>query len=123
MPDLNDLHSVTGEVTNIARDAAYVAIGLGVLGFQKAQVQRVELKSKLAGDLAVEQRLAEVREAVANGIRQVDGIVEGALQLVETSFEPLEEQLPPVARELSHRARQQAREVRTQIRELVVPGA
>ncbi|MHB8219228.1 MAG: hypothetical protein ACYDHU_02735 [Acidimicrobiales bacterium] len=120
MSDLNDL---TSEVTNIARDAAYVVVGLGVLGFQKAQVQRVELKSKLAGDLAVEDRLADLRTAVNTGIQQVDGIVEGALQFVETTLQPLEEQLPPVARDLAQKAHQQAREVRSQIRELVVPAS
>ena len=32
-------------VTDLARDLAYVAVGLGVLGFQRAQVQRVELQN------------------------------------------------------------------------------
>ncbi len=123
MPELSDLSDLTTEVTNIARDAAYVVIGMGVLGFQKAQVQRVELKSKLAGDLAVEDRLAELRSAVSSGMQQVDGIVEGAFQFVETTLQPLEEQLPPVARDLAHKAHQQAREVRSQIRELVLPAS
>lgn len=120
MPELNDL---TSEVTNIARDAAYVVVGLGVLGFQKAQVQRVELKSKLAGDLGLEDRLADVRTAVTSGVQHLDGIVEGAVQLVESTLQPLEEQLPPAARDLAQKAHAQAREVRAHIRDLVGPGA
>ena len=33
------------------KDAAYVTIGLGVIGFQKAQVRRQELSSFHRGDL------------------------------------------------------------------------
>jgi hypothetical protein len=116
MPELNDL---TSEVTNIARDAAYVVVGLGVLGFQKAQVQRVELKSKLAGDLGLEDRLADARTAVTSGVQHLDGIVE----LVESKLQPLEEQLPPVARNLAQKAHAQVREIRAQIREMVVTSA
>jgi hypothetical protein len=123
MPEFTDLTDLTNEVTNIARDAAYVVIGLGVLGFQRAQVQRVELKSKLAADLGLEERLAEVRSTVTSGVQAVDGIVESAIQFVETSLGPIEEQLPSPARELAKKAHEQAREVRTQIRELVTSAA
>ncbi|MBW3614752.1 MAG: hypothetical protein KY439_05505 [Actinobacteria bacterium] len=34
------------EVTNTLRDAAYVAVGFGVLAFQKAQVRRRELEKQ-----------------------------------------------------------------------------
>jgi len=123
MPELNDLTELTNEVTNIARDAAYVVVGLGVLGLQKAQVRRVELKSKLAADLSLEDRLADARTAVSSGVQHIDGIVEGAFRFVESTLQPLEEQLPPVARELAQKAHEQAREVRTQIRDLVSPDA
>jgi uncharacterized protein YicC (UPF0701 family) len=119
MPDLNDL---TSEVTQRARDAAYVAVGLGVLGFQRAQVQRQELRKRLAGELDLDQRLSELRTAVTSGVQQLDELVEGAVQMVETSLQPLEEQLPPAARDLAQRVYEQAREVSVQIRQLVTSG-
>lgn len=36
-------------LTKLARDAAYVAVGFGVLGFQRAQVRRRELRKRLEG--------------------------------------------------------------------------
>jgi hypothetical protein len=119
MPELSDL---TNEVTTLARDAAYVAVGLGVLGLQKAQVQRVELQNKLAGDLGLEERLADVRTAVTSGVQHLDSIVEVAVQLVESTLQPLEEQLPPTARELAEKAHAQVREVQSQLRHLLAAG-
>lgn len=119
MPDLNDL---TTEVAHRARDAAYVAVGLGVLGFQRAQVQRQELKKRLAGEIDLDERLSELRSAVTTGVQQLDELVEGAVQAVESSLQPLEEQLPPVARELAQRAYDSAREVSAQLRQLVTQG-
>ncbi len=119
MPDLNDL---TTEVAHRARDAAYVAVGLGVLGFQRAQVQRQELKKRLAGEIDLDERLSELRSAVTTGVQQLDELVEGAVQAVESSLQPLEEQLPPVARELAQRAYDSAREIGAQLRQLVTQG-
>ena len=50
MPDRNDLTGLATEVANRARDAAYVAVGLGVLGLQRAQVQRQEWAKRLFRD-------------------------------------------------------------------------
>lgn len=119
MPDIND---ITAEVTTIARDAAYVAVGLGVLGLQKAQVKRVDLQDRLHGDLHLDERLADARAVVTSGVARVDGLVEETMQLVETALEPLEEQLPPAARELTTRARRQAREVQSRIRQRLGTG-
>ena len=119
MPELNDLTEMTNEAASIARDAAYVMVGLGVLGFQRAQVQRVELQSRLANDLSFDERVTDLREAVTTSLQQVDELVETAIRFVETTLQPLEEQLPTVARDMAKRAHEQAREVRTQLRELV----
>ncbi len=119
MPELNDLTEMTSEAVSIARDAAYVIVGLGVLGLQRAQVQRVELQSKLANDLSFDERVIDLREAVVTSLQQVDELVETAIRFVETTLEPLEEQLPIVARDMAKRAHDQAREFRTQLRELV----
>jgi len=120
---MSELRELPGEVAGIARDAAYVVVGLGVLGLQRAQVHRVELRNKLGTDLSLEDRLREVRETMVTSIQQIDEIVEGMVRFVETTLEPIEEQLPQTAREMAQRAHEQAQEIRAQIRERVVPAA
>ena len=118
MPDVtSNINAVSKGVTDLARDAAYVAVGLGVLGYQRAQVQRVELQNRLSQDLALDQRLGEVRQGVAKGIQQIDELAESAAQFVETTLQPIEEKLPPTVTQVTSKAREQARKVRNQIRQ------
>jgi hypothetical protein len=114
-----NISTLSKGVTDLARDAAYVAVGLGVLGYQRVQVQRVELKNKLSQDLALEQRLGDVREGMAKGIHQMDELAESATNFVESTLQPLEERLPAHVTQLTTKAREQAREVRTQLRQRV----
>ena len=114
-----NISTLSKGVTDLARDAAYIAVGLGVLGYQRVQVQRVELKNKLSKDLALEQRLGEVRQGVAKGFTQIDELTESATNLVESTLQPIEERLPISVTQFTTRAREQAREVRTQIRQRV----
>jgi hypothetical protein len=114
-----NISTLSKGVTDLARDAAYVAVGLGVLGYQRVQVQRVELKNKLSQDLALEQRLGDVREGMAKGIHQMDELAESATNFVESTLQPLEERLPAHVTQLTIKAREQAREVRTQLRQRV----
>ena len=116
MADRNDL---AAEVANRARDAAYVAVGLGILGLQRAQVQRRQLEQKLGAEVDLGERLGELRSLVAAGIQQVDELVEQAVQAVESGLQPLEEQLPAAAREVAQRVVDQARVVGTQLKQLV----
>ena len=55
------------DVRNAARDAAYIAVGLGVLGFQRAQVRRRELQQQ------VEAQLAGTGEQLQKLTKQVEG--------------------------------------------------
>ncbi len=120
MPDVpSNLTNLSKGVTDLARDAAYVAVGLGVLGYQRAQVQRVELQNRLSKDLSLDQRLVEVRQGVTKGIHQIDDLAESAVQFVETTLQPLEGRLPSSLTVVTTRAREQAREVRIQIRQRV----
>jgi ElaB/YqjD/DUF883 family membrane-anchored ribosome-binding protein len=122
--DLTDLNELTKEVTNLARDAAYVVVGLGVLGFQRAQVQRVELQSRLAKTVpSFEGGIKDVRAQVTRQAKSIDDIVEGAVKFIESTLQPIEAQLPAPARDAVKKAHEQAREIRSQIRELVVPAA
>ena len=122
MPEMTNINSLSKGVGNLARDAAYVAVGLGVLGYQRAQVQRVELKNKLAKDLSFDERLTDARHEVTKGVKHLDDLVESAARLLETSFQPVEEQLPPTVTKVTSKAFDQAREVRNQIRQRVVPA-
>jgi hypothetical protein len=49
------------DVTNLAKDAAYVSIGLGVIAFQRIQVRRNELEKEIGERVKlVEERLGSV---------------------------------------------------------------
>jgi len=120
MPDVStNISTLSKGVTDLARDAAYVAVGLGVLGYQRAQVQRVELQNRLSQDFSLDQRSDDVRQGVAKAFQQIDDLAESAAHFVETTLQPIEEKLPPTVTQLTSKAREQAREVRTQIRQLV----
>src|SRR5580704_16293000 len=113
MPDVTtNISTLSKGVTDLARDAAYVAVGLGVLAYQRAQVQRVELQKRLSKELPFDQRIGDVREGVAKGFAQIDDLAESAVQFVETTFQPLEDKLPASVSQLTIKAREQAREVR-----------
>jgi len=116
MPEVpTNITNISKGVTDLARDAAYVAVGLGVLGYQRAQVQRVELQNRLSKDFSLD----EVRQEVAKGIHQIDDLAETAVQFVETTLQPLEDKLPSSVTQVTTKAKQQAREVRIQIRQRV----
>ena len=119
MREVTNISSISKGVTDLARDAAYVAVGLGVLGYQHAQVQRVELQNLLSKDVSLDQRLGGVRNELTKGIAQLDELLENATQFIETSLQPLEAQLPASVTQLTTKAFEQTREVRSQIRQRV----
>jgi hypothetical protein len=120
MPDVTtNISTLSKGVTDLARDVAYVAVGLGVLAYQRAQVQRVELQKRLQKDLPIDQRIDDVRQGVAKGFKQIDDLTESAVQFVESTLQPIEERLPASVTQVTTRAREQAREVRIQIRQRV----
>jgi hypothetical protein len=111
------VHRATKSAVDLARDVTYIAIGLGVLGYQRLQVHRVDLANKLPHDFSLDQAMGDVRDGVSKGLDQMDELAESAAKLLETTLQPLEEHLPPRVSQLSARAREQAREVRSQIRQ------
>jgi hypothetical protein len=121
MPEFKD---ITDEIANAARDVAYVVVGLGVLGFQRAQVRRHELTQRLAEPRAqVEDRLMEAREQLARRVKLVDSKVDDAITRIESTLEPIEQLLPPQARDLVQQAHAQVREAHQQLRNLLGPLA
>ena len=103
MPEINlptiDLEQAATDFNNALKEAAYVAVGLGVLGFQRAQVQRVELMKLLESQLSslstfsntlnsqVETYITTAREQLA----------EARAQLTKLSTDTLPTELPDVA--------------------------
>ena len=116
---LNELGEVATQVAARARDAVYTAVGLGVLGLQRAQVRRRDLARHSP---SLDEPVDKVRALLAEGFDQVDQWLETTLQLVESSVRPLESQLPPQARDLADKAFAGVRELSTQLRQRVVPG-
>lgn len=61
------------KVRNTAKEVAYTAIGLGVLGFQKAQVRRRELTEQLSSELpkVANEALAQAEKVVSKVVAMV----------------------------------------------------
>jgi chaperonin cofactor prefoldin len=116
-------------LTNGIKDAFYVAVGFGVIGFQKAQVRRVELERQLKDQARgfetqtetlrkqVEEQVDGLRTQFAAIAKLVDARVEPVLDQVEERVEELEARLPEQVQELVKRSRTAAHEVRTELRE------
>ncbi|MFP5328185.1 MAG: hypothetical protein ACLGHT_11970 [Acidimicrobiia bacterium] len=120
---------------NNIKDAFYVAVGFGVIGFQKAQVRRVELERQLkeqARDLEAqtetlrkqfEEQVGGLRTQLTEIVKLVDARVEPVLDQVEERVEELEALLPEQVQELVKRSRTAAHEVRTELRERLTGAA
>jgi CHASE3 domain sensor protein len=90
-------------VTEALKDATYVTVGLGVLGFQRAQVRRHELTKQLK---------PQIGELVTN----VDQVIQPVRQEVEQRLDQVEDHLGGQAREVVRTARAVVRETEQQLR-------
>ncbi len=104
-------------LSTLAKDALYVTVGLGVIGFQKAQVQRRELRGRLKG------QLDDAGKRVEGRLKTIEERLEGIETLVDTVLDRVEERLPEQARAASQQARTAARATRSQVRALGSRGA
>ncbi|MGO9558431.1 MAG: hypothetical protein ACLPQS_14595 [Acidimicrobiales bacterium] len=115
-----DFTRTAQDLSRVAQDAAYVAIGLGVVGFNKAQVARRELleqieKQRLTAEGPVSDVLAqmtEVRAQVAKAWAEFDKTLGQLIERADATFEPVAEKLPAQAQAVV----KQARETRDQLR-------
>jgi hypothetical protein len=131
-----DFERALAELSRALKDVAYVAVGLGVIGFQRAQVRRVELTKQIEaqlGDLQAEvsklsapDLLSDLRAgasklsapdlpdgAAVRGqltvlARSVDDSVAPVRQQFEDQLDRLEEVLPPAARDFVQTVRSTA---------------
>src|SRR5581483_3723788 len=100
------------DVTKTLKDAGYVLVGLGVIGFQKAQVRRHELTQELeVRTKDLEAQLNELRGQVTKVTKDLEGKLEPVLQEIEGRIEELEGFLPEQMADLMKQARTTAREL------------
>lgn len=99
------------DVTKTLKDAAYVAVGLGVIGFQKAQVRRQELRKDLEG------RRKELNAQVEEYGTKLRGLARELPGRVEPVVKELEQRLDPVLDELQGRLPEQAKQYVAQARQ------
>ncbi len=111
-----DINRTTQDIARIAQDAAYVAIGLGVIGFQKAQVARRELFEQIERQRTVgEGPAADARTQVLKAWKEIDKTVTELIERADASFEPISERLPEPAQVFV----KQARDARDQLRDYI----
>ncbi len=114
MPDIRkDFQKTAADLTKVVQDAAYVAVGLGIMGFQQAQVRRRELLEQIERQRSViDTPLGDARKDVAKAVKELDRTMGRVFERLDASMEPVSELLPPGAQAVV----QQAREVRDQLR-------
>ena len=101
------------DVTKTLKDAAYVAVGFGVIVFQKAQVRRRELEKQLG--VSTETFREQLTKVAADAEKNLEPVVEA----VESSLDQLEERLPEQAREVFKQVRTTAKQAGEQLRTYV----
>ena len=87
------------DLTQTLKDAAFVAVGFGVIAFQKAQVRRRELEAQL------NVSTAELREQLTKAAAEAEERFEPVVEAVEASLDQREERLPESAREVFKQVR------------------
>jgi len=123
------------DVTQTLKDSAYVAVGLSVLGFQRAQVARRELASTVGvdrdrleaslkaqvEDLAgvLDAQLIEVRTQVQKAVANLEEALEPVAKEFEVRFDDVEQRLPDHVKAVVASARQAAETAATQVRSLL----
>lgn len=90
MPEITfpqiDVNKAAADLNQAIKEGAYVAVGLGVLGFQRAQVRRVELTKQL-------NELAKAVEAQFGQVGDLGSQVEGYAKLARSQAETAREEL------------------------------
>jgi hypothetical protein len=101
------------DVRKTLTDAGYIAIGLGVMGFQQAQVRRRELQ----------ERLESASGCVAERVRDARGQVTGLASELGTKVEPLVEQVQDRLGDLPEQAQKAVEHGRARVQQLVGSAA
>ncbi len=115
-------------ITDNLRDAAYIAIGMGVIGVQRAQVRREEIRKQFTEQRTsfegrvndarqtFETRGAEAVKLVGDLVKQADAAVEPVIKAVEERIDGVVELLPEQAKPAVKQARQAQKDARQTVR-------
>jgi hypothetical protein len=103
----------TDEIPKMVEDTLYTAVGLGVLGFQRIQVHRQELKRSVSASLD------DAREVVDDGLKTLEERLADLDDRFDEVFESVEPHLPEATRGPARQAVALAREARHHVFELV----
>jgi hypothetical protein len=111
-------------VTNAAKDAGYITVGLAVLALQKVQVRRQELRKSLNDQVGnSKSQLAELVDAVEAGLANLDTRLIALETKVDEAVEGFEKRLPAKAGAALGQAHEAVKVVRQHARTLVTPAA
>jgi hypothetical protein len=115
LPDID-----ADRIASLARDAAYISVGFGVLAFQKAQVRRQELLKQMhASKLPVDQ----IGKFVGAQARLMEGRFDRFETMVDGAVEQVKDRLPTPADELISQLQTVAKAATKQVRSLVSKAA
>lgn len=101
------------DLTKTLKDAAYIAVGFGVIAFQKTQVRRREFEQQFG------LSTGQFRQQMAKVADDLEERIEPIVETVETSLDQLEERLPEQAREVFKTVRTTAKDAGAQFRTLL----
>jgi len=132
VPDITfpavDLSKAAVDLNNALKEGAYVALGLGVIGFQRAQVRRVQLTKQIEAEFgpqlsdlsgAIEQQMGSVRTQLTELAKSLDERVEPVLRQIDEQIDRLEQHLPDRARTVVQTVRSAAAAPEQLLREAV----
>jgi len=100
-----DVNKAAADLNQAIKEGAYVAVGLGVLGFQRAQVRRVELTKQL-NDLAKSLE-AQIGQNYPQSIQDLSSQVEGYAKLARSQAETAREELNKQVAEINKQIAEQ----------------
>jgi hypothetical protein len=114
--DCSIVASMQNVTTNL-RDAAYVAVGLGVIGYQRAQARAEQLRAQLSTQRGeIDKQVGQSRERFAKLAKDIEQRFEPVQKTFEASVDSFQERLPERAKELFTQARVAAEQAQTNLR-------
>ena len=124
MPKVNLADIDTEAVTKVARDVAYVAIGLAVVAVQKAQVRRREFTQTVNDQVAgTKPQLEDIMSTVEARLASIDSHIESLEGKLDEAVSDLEKRLPERAGAILVQAHDIAKAARKQVRGRIVTAA
>jgi hypothetical protein len=121
---ITDFSKLVSDAEKTVRDGAYVVLGLGILGFQQAQVRRHELAKRLSEQGsplgATGERFAkDGRAQLLQLAKTVDGRIAPVRKQLDEQVDAIEETLPATAKKVVITVRAAASDAETRLRTLV----